>query len=112
MSHQHSHEDSQCPCCAHAQMHHAQESSCCGHHHHHHGDKDFSSQLLEMADEAWMEVLKEKIKEQILKSNGSHLDRLAKLVSDANGSRWKHKLGVNKILNDYKDQMTEFFKGE
>ncbi len=62
-----------------------------------------------MADEAWMEVLKEKIKEEIIASHSKHLDKLAKLVADANSERWKEKLALQKNSNDFKEKISEFF---
>ena len=103
--HHHHHHDTCCEtsdCCS--------EESCHHHHHHHAHEEDFSHQLIEMADEAWMELLKEKIKEQIQKSSGSQLDKLAKLVTEANHERWKHKVGIGKILTNYKEKLMAFFQ--
>ncbi len=63
-----------------------------------------------MADEAWMEVLHDKIKAQILATSGSHLDKLAKIVADANKERWQHKLGKQKSCDDYKEKVSNFFE--
>lgn len=90
-------------------------SCCCGEescqicHSHHHHQAEFSDQLLELADEAWMEVLKEKIKEKIKTSNGAQLDKLAALVSDANNARWKGKITNHKGLKEFKDKISEIF---
>jgi len=89
----------------------------CGSHHHHHGDccshhhehDDFAHQLIEMADEAWMEVLKEKIKEQIKSANGSHLDQLAKIISESNSARWTQKMALNKGQQGFRDKIHDFF---
>lgn len=63
-----------------------------------------------MADEAWMCLLKEKIKTQIEASNGKQLDNLAKIVSAANHTRWKNKLNSKNDCDDFKHQVEEFFK--
>lgn len=99
----HSCSDSCCCCCCH---------DSCGTSCHHHHDKDFSHELLELADEAWMEILKDKIKQQIISSSGKNLDKLAKLVSDANQKRWQNKLGVNKVVSDFKEKIAEHFGKE
>lgn len=109
MTHHHHH--SHCDiCCAHGEQH-AHEGSCNHHHHHHAHDHhgDFARELLEMADEAWMEVLKEKIKDHIRTTNGAHLDQLAKLVSESNHERWKHKMNVQKDVHSYQDKLSAFF---
>jgi hypothetical protein len=85
--------------------HHHHHHECCGHHEH----EDFSEQLIEMADEAWMEVLKCKIKEHINNSSGSHLDELAKIVSESNHCRWKHKMAGRKGIDTFKHKVRDFF---
>lgn len=100
-------------CCSHESKH-----SCCGshHHHHHHGDSCCShggcscpcheeecheeescsaEKLFEIADCAWVELLKEKIKEHILASD-TKINELAKIVAEANHKRWKHKMERDK----------------
>ncbi len=106
----------QCPihgCHHHGSSSQGSESSCCCSQHHegceHHESGDFSQQLLEMADEAWMELLKEKVKKQIEATGGSHLDQLAKLIAESNNTRWKHKLAAQKLCHDYKEKIAEFF---
>lgn len=100
--HHHCHHDHE-ECC---ELDDHSHSGCSEEHEH---SEDFAHQLLEMADLAWMEVLKEKIKEQILATNGKHLDKLAKLVSDANNERWKHKMANKKVSSDYREKITNFF---
>jgi hypothetical protein len=102
--HHHHHEyDEECCCCCddHCDLEH--------HHHHHHENQDFAAQLLEMADDAWMELLKEKIKKQIESAGGKHLDHLAKIVAESNKERWEHKLAINELASNYKEKLTEFF---
>lgn len=65
----------------------------------------YTDELLHLADEAWMEVLKEKIKEEIRTNNGEHLTQLAKLVSTANNARWKDKLQGKKDYEDFEAQL-------
>jgi hypothetical protein len=71
--------------------------------------KDFSHKLFELADEAWMELLKDKIKQQILSSGGEHLDELAKIVAEANKERWKHKLSGKRACEEHKEKIKDFF---
>lgn len=111
MTHHHHHDHCDI-CCAHGE-HHAH--TCCGSDHHHHAHEhheDFARELLEMADQAWMEVLKEKIKEQVRTTNGANLDQLAKLVAEANHVRWKHKMNVQKDVHSYKEKLSTFFNRE
>jgi hypothetical protein len=104
MSHHHHH----CCCCA-------ESCPCCheGDHHHHEHEhehhEEFAPQLLELADQAWMDLLKEKIKAQIEAANGGQLDQLAKLIAESNNLRWKHKLAGQKVSNSYKEKLSNFF---
>lgn len=111
MSHHHYNE--RCSCCGSEQCCSKEKSSCC----HSHSDSchekecDFSGHLLKLADEAWMEVLKEKIKKQIETSCGPHLDQLAQIVAEANGARWSQKLAADKACKDFKSKICDFFSG-
>lgn len=114
MSHHHCHANHHHHSCSDQEDH---NSCCCCHghnecHENHHGSEqgDFAHQLLEMADEAWMEVLKDKIKHQIETSSGKHLDQLAKLVADSNHIRWKHKMQGYKVCDEYKESILKFFR--
>ncbi|MCE5316254.1 MAG: hypothetical protein LLG04_02685 [Parachlamydia sp.] len=113
MTHHHHHNGHCDICCAHGEHHASCHECACGHHHHpHEHHEDFAHELLEMADQAWMEVLKEKIKEQIKSTNGPHLDQLAKLVAESNHVRWQHKMGVLKDVQSYKEKLSAFFHKE
>lgn len=105
--HHHHHHDS---CCSEVECHECCDDVCEAHeHHHHHEEGSFAHELLEMADEAWMEVLKEKIKEHIVKAHGKNLDKLAQLVSESNAERWKSKLALQKNHGEYLEKIAHFF---
>lgn len=61
--------------------------------------------LLCVADEAWKELLKDKIKEEIEKSSGTKLSALAKLVAETNGRKWQWMIQGKKTCDDYKTQV-------
>jgi hypothetical protein len=123
MSHHHCHGHHHESCGAHHHEHSGsghEGGSCCGHQlcqncgHcgcscHQHEHQDFSHQLLEMADEAWMDLLQEKIKKQIEASSGARLDQLAKLVADSNKERWKNKMGTQNATEEFKDKVSDYF---
>ena len=70
----------------------------------------FAHELNEMADEAWMEVLKEKLKAQVIALNGNNLDELAKIVAETNNARWKAKMSKQKRIEDFDAKIDEFCK--
>jgi hypothetical protein len=106
----------------------------CGHHHHHCGscgapvsheecchehsechdshDQDFAHKLIELADQAWMEVLQEEIRTEIRSTHGKHLKELAKQASDTNSERWKHKMALEKVNKDFKDKLCQLFSSK
>ncbi len=65
--------------------------------------------FLELADAAWEEVLKEKIKEHLLSTQNDRMAELAKIVAEATTSvgeiRWRKKHGSM----DFKEKLGRFF---
>ncbi len=84
-----------CPC-------HSQQTSCST-------EGELHQWLLEVADEAWEEVLKDKIKEHILATQKERMTELAKIVSEGNSQRWKMKMEKKKVVGQFKEQLTQFF---
>jgi len=93
--HHHDQSDA-CNCCCHRQC----DCGC-------HNKEKYSDQLIELADEAWMEILKEKIKAEILKKSGDHLTQMAQLVNEANHRRWQDKIDERKNAENFEDKLSE-----
>jgi hypothetical protein len=113
MSHHHHHH------CQHCHEHVGHCAACHEGDHHHHGchdqsheEGDFAHQLLRMADEAWMEVLKEKIKKEVLAKSGDKLEKLAKIVAEANEARWHQKLSLMDAAHTFADKIRSFFSSK
>jgi len=62
-----------------------------------------------MADEAWMCLLKDKIKQKIESLSGEHLSELADIVATSNHKRWSDKMAASDAVDDYEDKIAEFF---
>jgi hypothetical protein len=62
-----------------------------------------------MADEAWMCLLKDKIKQKIEALSGSHLNELADIVATSNHKRWVDKIASKEASEDYEDRVADFF---
>lgn len=77
---------------------HEQKGSCC-----------CAEKFLAIADEAWKEVLKDKIKAKILAKKGEHMEQLADLIATINGEKWKHKISERLKSDEYKEKLKEFF---
>jgi hypothetical protein len=68
-----------------------------------------AEKFLAIADEAWREVLKDKIKAKILAKKGEHMEQLAELIATINSEKWKHKISARLKCDDYKEKLKEFF---
>lgn len=100
----------------------AHEEHCkCGEHHHceekmhqkfHDEHCKCTDKFMELAGEAWMELMKEKIKTEIEKEKGSDLQKLAEIVAKASGEKWKHKIAAKIGCEEYKNTLKEFFKSK
>jgi hypothetical protein len=65
--------------------------------------------LIEAADDAWMEVLVEKMKEHIKATQGDRLTELAKIATEANSQRWKLKMEKKKAIGEFEQKLCNFF---
>ncbi len=70
-----------------------------------HQNGKYADELLQLADDAWMELLKEQIKEEIRTNGGDQINQLAKLVSTANHARWKDKMQSKKDHENFECQL-------
>lgn len=81
------------------------------HHHHHDGEScDCAEKFLHLADEAWVEVLKEKIKAKIISKKGEHLEKLADIIAKANCEKWKTKIASKHNCNEFKEDLKAYFR--
>lgn len=64
-------------------------------------------QLLALADEAWLEVLKEKLKERI-RAHDQRIDQLADVIAETNRQRWHNKMSEDQVRYDYANKIKEF----
>ncbi|MBA3722067.1 MAG: hypothetical protein H0W88_06680 [Parachlamydiaceae bacterium] len=67
-----------------------------------------SQQLLNLANIAWMEVLKEKIKEHI-RATDSKIDEMAKIVAESNREYWHAKMAEGKAKEHYETRLSQLF---
>ncbi|WP_128130961.1 hypothetical protein [Legionella sainthelensi] len=91
-----------CPC-------HFQHEECHDDHCDHHTHEIKANYFLELADEAWEEVLKEKIKEYILDTQNNQMIKLAKIVAEGNNQRWQNRVERKQDYNDFMDEIRKFF---
>ncbi len=63
--------------------------------------------LLTLADDAWYELLKEKMKAEIQKSCGDNMDKIAKLVTETNCAKWSHMVTGKVKCDEYKQQLKD-----
>jgi len=63
--------------------------------------------LIALADQAWEELLKEKIKAEIQKSCGDKMDEIAKLVTETNNAKWGHMIEGRVKDEEYKQAIKQ-----
>lgn len=67
---------------------------------------DWADELLELADEAWQKVFKEKLMERI-RANDTKIDQMVDIVAEANHMRWCNKLKHEQTAWNYEDQLMD-----
>jgi hypothetical protein len=105
-------------CCSNQQScgHQAFKASCCCHQksygcassHESTGKCDHMTKFFELADQAWMELLKEKIKEHIL-SHSKEMDELARVIAEANQARWEKKIEDRQLYAGFEERIKALF---
>lgn len=66
-----------------------------------------SHDFLHLADKAWMELLMERIKEEIRVADGQNIDELAKAICAYNRSRWHAKLTEKTSSEEYEEKIKQ-----
>lgn len=82
-----------------------EKSACCARE----NEGDMTDFLLEIADCAWTEVLKDKIKEYILSTQKEQMTELAKIVAEGNNQRWQNKMEKKQGCMGFKEKLSSFF---
>lgn len=93
-------------CCCKCHEEHEHEETCAGEE----SNDPMIDWWLEVADEAWTEVLKDKIKEHILATQSDRMKELAKIISEGNSQRWKSKMEKKGAIAEFKEKLCQFFK--
>lgn len=79
---------------------------------HHEEHCHCEEKFMKIADEAWMELLKEKIKAEIEKKQGDSLEKLAEIITKANSEKWRHKITIKSKCEEYKNNLKDFFSSK
>ena len=69
--------------------------------------EDFALELLELADDVWMDVLREKLRKHIEVRSGARLDRLAQVVAEANATLWRQAIIEENAFANFREAVTE-----
>jgi hypothetical protein len=75
-----------------------------------HHQTSYTEELLDIADEAWHEILKENIKEEIRKHSGDHIAKLAVLVAKANHDLWKDTIDQKEKREEFEENLDKYFR--
>lgn len=91
--------------CCHGHFKHEE----CHHHCAHEHKDEKANYFLELADEAWEEVLKDMIKEYILETQRDRIAKLAKIVSEGNHQRWRNRMEQKQDCKEFMEELIKFF---
>jgi hypothetical protein len=96
--------DKKCCCCS----CHSKHDECC-YDQDHQKATNKANYFLEVANEAWEEVLKDKIKEHILNTQNDRMTKLAKIVAEGNTQHWKNKMEKKQGCANFLEELCQFF---
>jgi len=71
-----------------------------------------SEKLLALADAAWCELMKEKIKKEIEASCGEQMSKVAKLVAETNKAKWAAKISAKQHCQEYRTNLLSLFTNQ
>jgi hypothetical protein len=106
-------EEKGCGCACHSQQNqcccpcHQKHDECC--HDKDHGEEAKMHYFLELANEAWEETLKDKIKDYILKTQNERMTKLAKIIAEGNSHFWKNKMDKKHGCMEFQEELCQFF---
>lgn len=63
--------------------------------------------IKKLANEAWAELLKDKIKKQFEIKVGERMDKIAEIAADASIECWKHKIEAKEVYKDYENKLVD-----
>lgn len=81
------------------------DCQCCSNQGH---EEEEGCPLLHLANEAWMEVLKEKIKERI-RATDKKIDEIATIVAETNRDLWHQKMAKDNLKEAYEERLHKLF---
>lgn len=79
----------------------SQEGGCC----------EMSAMLMKLADEAWGELMKEKMKKAIEKERGEKMNKVAAVSVQASLAYWEHKMQGKAQCHEFSENLKKAFMG-
>ncbi len=84
-------------------MGHEQKSTCCG---------KLTDNIRALANDAWAELLKNKIKKQYENKIGAKMDKIAEVAADVAIEYWKHKVAAKELCKEHNGKLSNVIKAE
>lgn len=66
--------------------------------------------LFRLANKAWDELMREKMKKEWEKSMGPHMDKMAKVATEAAGKYWQNKMEAKENVHMFMNKVHEAHK--
>jgi hypothetical protein len=75
-------------------------------------NSNIQEKLLWLADEAWEELMREKIRDHIEASCGLLMDSLAELAAKTSAEKWQHKMAAKHLNHTFKHTLKDLLNKE
>lgn len=73
---------------------------------------EMTDKLMMLADHAWNQALIEKMKKELEKTHGAHMNEIAKVAVEGFAGYWKMKMEGKQKCEEFKEKVRETMSGE
>ncbi|MBT7902710.1 hypothetical protein HN587_02530 [Candidatus Woesearchaeota archaeon] len=70
---------------------------------------EMTDKMMSLAEQAWSDLLKDKMKKLFETNNGERMDKIAQATVDAVNKKWKHKMQGMAACGEAKQNLKEAF---
>ncbi len=71
--------------------------------------EEILEKLLTVSGTAWIDLLEEKVKQEIDKTHGDHMNKLAKLIVSSGVERWSDAISCLHKREEFREELFKFF---
>jgi len=72
---------------------------------------EMTDMLMHLSKKAWMELMVEKMKDELQKHNGKKMDKTAAVIVEAANAKWEHKVSGKVQGHEHKEKIKQALMG-